>query len=308
MENEYDNPEGTDTVQPDQSDTIPDYVYHDPDEDNEENVDPEMTDDDGTVETEDDPEAAEAESEDETEEGEEEEVEYLDMPDGTKLERDEVVQGYLRQSDYTRKSTEVANYRKSLEADTHRMQGIAEAFIEHLSKMIPAAPDPSLALEDPNAYTKQKAQHEAATVQVQQLVQIGEQAKDVSNNISEADHQKLISEENQKLIGMFPETAKQKGREAFFRGAGDAAKELGFTVEELGQATDHRLFALAHWAAKGMQAEKARKTAKAKAAKAPPSAPNKPSNPQAGSRRNAEAMRKLSKSGSMRDAMAIDFD
>lgn len=316
MENELDTPQGTETVEPVQSDTIPDYVYHDPDEDTEDDVTPEMTDDDGTETTDDDPETAEASTEDETEEGETEDdgeedpTVYFELPDGTKVASDEALKGYLRQSDYSRKTDELADYRKSLEAENNRIQGITEAFVDHLTQMIPAAPDPSLALQNPNEYTAKKAQHEAAVAQVQKLIEIGEQAKEAGQGISQADRQKLVSEENQKLVAKFPEVAKPRGREAFFKDTSTAAQQVGFSMDELQGVTDHRLFALAYWADKGMKADQAKKTAKAKAQKAPPATPSKPGQPpkaQQG-KRNAEAMRKLAKSGSIRDAMAIDFD
>lgn len=303
---------GTEDVQTDQTETAPDWDFFDPDEDTEETAETEATDDDGT-ETDDDPEATEAKTDDEAEEGEEEgeeqesEPEYFDLPDGTKVERDEVVKGYLRQSDYTRKSTEVAEYRKSIEAESSRIQGITETFVEHLSKLVPQAPDPELALTDPNAYTRQKAQHEAAVAQVQKLIEVGEQAKEAGEALSEADRQKTLAEENRKLAEKFPATTNPKGRDAFFSGAAEAAKELGFSMEELGQVSDHRMFALAHWANEGMKAAKARDTAKQKAAKAPPATPTKPGQPKK-QNRNAEAMRKLARSGSIRDALAVDFD
>ena len=84
--------------------------------------------------------------------------------------------------------------------------------------------------------------------------------------------------------------------------------EMGFTAQELQQATDHRLFKLAHWARKGMAAEKARAAAKAKAQAAPPVAPHKPGQGARAASGNAEAMRKLSRTGSLKDALAVDFD
>jgi len=154
MTNENNTPAqaGTDFVQPDQSDTIPDYVFFDPDEDTEEPAEPEMIEDDGADDEEVEAETEEVEAE-EAEETEEEDdtspAETIELPDGTKIDRDEVVKGYLRQSDYTRKTSEVAELRKTLEAETTRINGITEAFIDRLSAMIPAPPDQSLAYTGP---------------------------------------------------------------------------------------------------------------------------------------------------------------
>lgn len=312
-------PAGTEVVQPDQqTDTIPDYVFFDPDEDTEEPAAPEMTEDDGqTDETEEveaegeDPEGEDPEGEPEAEADDEDddtsEAETIELPDGTKVDREEVVKGYLRQSDYTRKATEVAEQRKSLEAENQRLNGITEAFIDHLSKMIPAPPDASLAHKDPNAYTRQKAAHESAVQQVQQIVQIGEQAKQVGETLSQQDRQRRVAEENAKLAEKFPETSNPKGREAFFSAAADAAEAVGFDMDELQAVDDHRLFALAHYAHIGMKAQEAKTKAKQKAAKAPPASPNKPATNRKPNR-NREAMARLRKTGSIRDALKVDFD
>ena len=107
---------------------------------------------------------------------------------------------------------------------------------------------------------------------------------------------------------MFPETSGGKTREAFFNGVQSAASDLGFSNAELSAIRDPRVFALAHWAAKGMAAEKARATAKAKVAAAPPATPRKPGQGARQANGNAEAMRKLARSGSLRDALAVDWD
>jgi hypothetical protein len=318
MANESNTPAGagTDFVQqPDHDDTVPDYVFFDPDEDTEEPADPEATEDDGLSDDE-DPEAAEVAAEDETEageDGEEGEAEakpdMLELPDGTKVDRDEVVKGYLRQSDYTRKTSQVAQQRQALEAETNRINGITEAFIDQLSKMIPAPPDQALAYRDPNAYTRQKAAHDAAVQQVQQIIQLGEQAKSVQQNVHQSATQEIIAAENQRLIERFPETADQKGRQEFFGRTAEAAQAAGFTMAELQSVTDHRLFTLAHYAALGLKAEQAKSKAKEKAAKAPPATPQKPSASQRqGAARNREAMKRLAKTGSFEDALRVDFD
>ena len=75
--------------------------------------------------------------------------------------------------------------------------------------------------------------------------------------------------------------------------------------------TDHRLFALAHYAKIGMEAQKAKATAAKKVASVPPVSPPKKaalSGDAQVARKNIEAMRRLSRTGSIADAMAVDFD
>ena len=295
---------GTEVAQPDHStDTIPDYVFWDPEEDQDtpEPEAPEMTEDDGKPDEAEDPEEVTEEAEAEEAEAPKSKVK-IELPDGTKIDAEEAAKGYLRQSDYTRKATEVAEQRKTLEAQTNRINGITEAFIDHLSKMIPPPPDQALAYRDPNAYTRQKAAHDAAVAQVQKLVQMGEQVKETTKTLSDADRRKKIAEEDRKLAERFPQTAEPKGRQAFFNAAAEAAQSAGFTLEELSGVTDHRMFTLAHWAKIGMEAQQAKAKAKEKAAAAPPVAPNKPA--QNGKPRNKPMPKRF---GSIRDAVKVDW-
>jgi len=319
MENDSNTPDmGTDVVQPAQDDTIPDYVFFDPETDTEDTSDPEMTEDDGTddeeveAEAETEDEGVEPEAEDDEAEADDDDTsvpETIELPDGTKVDRDEVVKGYLRQSDYTRKTSELAEQRKTYESEATRINGITEAFIDHLSRMIPAPPDQALAYRDPNAYTRQKAAHDSAVQQVQKIVQMGEQVKQSQGQIDQAERQRRVAEENRKLIDKFPQAAEGKGREAFFDGAATAAEAAGFSMDELSAVDDHRLFTLAHYAKIGMESLEKQGKAKEKAKKAPPVSPNRPSsNKRQNAARNREAMKKLAQSGSIRDALRVDFD
>jgi hypothetical protein len=304
---------GIEAVAPEQNDTVPDYVYHDPDEETgtEEAEDMDTTDDGAESAEAEEPKEEPAEDEAEAE-GDEDETgdkpEVFVLPDGTEADRDEVVRGYLRQQDYTRKTQEVAEKRKKAEAEVQRIEGITEAFIDHLTRLIPSEPDAALAYRDPQAYTRQKAAYDAAIQQVQQLVEMGGQAKEVASSLTESQRTELAQSENARLMEKFPEISKPEARKQFFQSAAEAATEVGFSMEELGDVMDHRLFALAHWANEGMKAAKSRDKAKAKAAKAPPVTPRKPGQGKQKPNRNAEAMRKLQRSGSIRDALAVDFD
>jgi hypothetical protein len=290
---------GTDNVTP-ESDTAEDLTtYWDPDDDQDTPEDvPEAATDEGTEESE------------PTEEAEDlapEEPAQISLPDGTKVTLDEAVKGYLRQSDYTRKATELATTRKALEADLQTVEGITQTFIDHLTKMVPPEPDMAMALRDPNGYVKAKAQYDAAMAQIKQLIDIGKQPKQIGEKLNKADQQAKIAAENAALAEKFPMAATPEGRQKFFASAAEAAQQAGFSMDDLQGVSDHRLFVLAHWANEGLKAAKARETAKAKVANVPPAAPRKPGQP-AQANRNADAMRKLAQSGSIRDALKVDWE
>ena len=287
---------GTEPVETHEDDTAEPTTYWDPDEDQDT---PEAETGDATDDGSEEPA--------ETEEAEPEQPAQISLPDGTQVTLDEAVRGYLRQADYTRKAQEVSQKRQALEADLQLVSGITEAFIDHLTKMVPQSPDPAMALRDPNGYVRAKAQYDAAMAQVQQLIELGKKPKEVADKLSAADKQALVAQENALLAERFPVVATPEGRQKFFESAASAAQELGFSMDELQGVTDHRMFALAHWANEGMKAAKAREAAKAKVANVPPATPRKPGQP-VQANRNTEAMRKLARSGSIRDAMKVDWE
>jgi hypothetical protein len=297
---EPDTPQGTDNDAPEQTDTAPEWDYYDPDED-QDTVEPqEAATDDGTEE-------AELTEEPEAEEGAPESVLEIDMGDGTKIAVDELRNGYLRQADYSRKTQELANRRQALEADVARLEGIQQQFIDHLTSLIPPAPDLALAARDPNGYVRQKAAFDAAIAKVQELVALGEQPKAIRSQMSEADQKERLAAEYQMLLQKFPQAGTEHGRQKFLASVREAAVELGFSEEDINSATDHRMYAMAYWAKRGMDADKAAKLAKSKVQAAPQMSPRKPgSGTEAG--RNRDAMAKLSRSGSIRDALKVDWD
>src|SRR5690606_1303775 len=224
-----------------------------------------------------------------TEEGEEqgEEGEEPDEPgaepaddvhitvNGEKLALSEIKAGYMRQADYSRKTQEAANQRKDLDALSARVTQSVDVIADFLVNQIPPPPDPQLAMTNPGEFVQKKAMHEAAVAQVNALLSQAGEAKGVANTLTVEQRKELISSEDAKLSEAFPTTRTKEGREKFFTEAATAAKELGYSDEEIKEAMDHRLFGLAHYAAIGMRAEKARDKAKQKVQNAPPVAPQK---------------------------------
>src|SRR5690606_5559105 len=119
--------------------------------------------------------------------------------------------------------------------------------------------------------------------------------KDVANTLTAEQRTELLQSENAKLAEAFPQTATSEGRQKFFETAASAAAEMGWSKDEIGQVTDHRMFKLAHYAALGLAAEKARAKAKQKVANVPPVTPQKrPQGPNAAKvQRNKEAVKRL---------------
>ena len=316
---------GNDSVRPSLSlDDAMQIDFHDPDEDTNE-VEQESQSESVTDEVEEDREAeeinADADVDDEAEaeeQGEEDEASTPEPGDdvsvtvnGQKLTLNELKRGYLREGDYTRKTQVVSQKEKDLESMSARVTKTVDAIADFLMQQIPAAPNPQLAITNPGQFVQQKALHEAAVQQLNALLAQAGEVKGVVGELTAEQKRELLIEENAKLAERFPATTNAEERKKFFDAAYSAAKELGYTEQDIKSVSDHRLFALAHYAALGMQAEKAREKAKQKVQNAPPVAPQKArpqGTQQAAARRNQDAMKKLARTGSIDDAMAIDFD
>lgn len=230
--------------------------------------------------------------------------------DGTKLSIAELKKGYFREADYTRHKQTVAQKAKDLETLSNRVTASVEAVAEFLQSSIPKMPDPGLALTNPGQHYREKTLHDNAMAQVAALIEKANAPKDVLNKLTSEQRKELLDTENSKLIEAFSTTATPEGRKKFFEGTTSAAKELGYSDEEISGATDHRLFKLAHYAKIGLAAEAAKAKAKQKVVNVPPVAPNK-RQPGAATRsvqKNRAAMNRLAQTGSLQDALAVDFD
>lgn len=293
--------------------------FYDPGEDTEE-TEAEQTSEQETeaeeaheaTETAEDDDTAEAEDEgpdDETDKPEPEDDVTVTV-NGEKIPLKDLKAGYMRTQDYTRKTQEVAQRRRDLEAMTARVTNTVTAIADYLVSQIPEPPNPQLAMTNPGEFVQRKALYEAAVAQVNQLlVQAGE-AKQVAQELTAQQRAELLQQEFAKLSEAFPSVATEDGRRQFFEDAAAAARELGYTDEEIKSVMDHRMFKLAHYAMLGMKAEKAKEKARAKVQNAPPVAPQKRQKSAEASRiaRNREAMKRLERTGSIYDALAIDFD
>ncbi|PDT82927.1 hypothetical protein [Sinorhizobium sp. BJ1] len=261
----------------------------------------------------DDP-AAEGDESNEPEEEGDETNEATDtiitLQGGEQVPLEELKKGYLRESDYRRKTQDLGNKRGNLEAMTSRVANTANAIAEFLIQQLPQEPSRALAIQNPTEYTRQKAIYDSGLEQVQRLIDMSAEPKNVAGELKSAATEETLAAENAKLLEAFPHLAKDDAREKFFSDAFKVGEDLGFSQDEMQGFTDHRYFKVMHYAMLGLRAEQAKSKALNKVANAPPAAvkakPNGPVNPQA--RKNQDAMKRLSKTGSIRDAMSVDFD
>ncbi len=284
----------------------------------EEAVEGEETEDGQELEEEGQEQEENAENEEEAPQEEAEKPEPQDdvfvTVNGEKVAVSELKNGYLRQSDYTRKTQEVAETRKNLEALSQRVNQSVSVVADYLASKLPQEPNANLLYtgrtEDTQLYLQQKAIHDNAVHEMNQVLSAAGGAQQVSNELINQQREQIRTSELAKLADTFPETKTQEGKERFFQEASQGALGIGFTQDEISNELDSRLFILAHWAKKGMDAEKAKEKAIQKVAKAPPVAPVKrQAGVDAGSTaRQKTAIDRHKKLGTVAAAMAVDWD
>lgn len=232
------------------------------------------------------------------------------LANGEKVKFADLKKAPMFEKDYRHKTQELGNQRRAMAEQATRIQNVTEAFVTFLAEQIPAEPTPQLALQDPQEFVRQKAFYDAAVARVQALIEQGTQVKAVNDQLSQEQKAEAMRAANEALEERLPFIREPAKRQEFNQATWDTARHFGFTPEELGSTTDYRLLWMGHYAAKGLKAEMAEKKVAQKVQQAPQTTPAKKAvskgNPQF--LRNKEAMRRLSKTGSIQDAMAIDFE
>ncbi|MGT2444480.1 hypothetical protein ACU4I5_18650 [Ensifer adhaerens] len=250
----------------------------------------------------------------ETENGEaanEADSQLVTLKGGEQVPLSELKLGYMRERDYRHKTQETANKGRALEAMTTRVTNTVKGIASYLAERLPPEPPRQLAYQNPAEYTRQKAAYEDGLANIDQIINLANDSTAVAGEFQSSVTEEALQAESEKLAQAFPQTTKEDGRKAFFEQAFSAARELGFSDQELKSVSDHRLFGLAYYARIGMQAEQAKGKALTKVNNAPPAtAKARPSGApgQQQVRKNKEAMRRLSETGSIKHAMLIDFD
>lgn len=251
----------------------------------------------------------EAEPDDEAEKAEPKDDVTVNV-NGEKVALSELKAGYMKQADYSRKTQELGNKRRDLDEMATRVTQSVNAIADFLAKQLPDAPDTSLAMTDPAKYVRDKAMYDASMAQINAIIEQANAPKEVVNKLTDEQRTERLQAEDAKLREAFPHLTDPAKREKFFADTSRVAQELGYSEQEIRGVDDHRLFKLAHYAKLGMEAEKAKAKVAQKVEKVPPVMPNKRAQPKnaAQVRANQDAMRKLSKSGSIHDAVMIDFE
>jgi len=237
------------------------------------------------------------------------------LPDGTQSTVKELVDGNLRERDYRMKTAEVGEARRSVIAQSNQVNGVFDALVDHLAQHLPDEPDRSLLFSsDPNvvaSYHQAKAMHEAAMEQLASITAMGKQAKQAEGQLTAEQRAEKYKAENDALVAYMPELGDPKKRDELNAKARAAAKHLGFNDQEINSNMDSRFYLMGLFAFDGLVAKSRAKTALKKVQNVPPAQPVERRAQKPGEqrfRKQKERVARLVKSGSIKDALAVDID
>ena len=228
--------------------------------------------------------------------------------DGTKITMKELKSGYLRQSDYTRKTQEVADAKKTFDTNlgTLRNQAVQRlsAMENDIMALLPAQPNwKQLAAESPAEYVEQKEIWQERFNRINALKQ-ERAALEQQNAVEERkQYEQTVRQGQERLKQELPELFEPNTQREFI----SYIQKAGFTTNDVNAVTDHRLFVLARKAMlyDALQSQKAEAVKKV-ASKPPLTKPGtntaRVSSAQSSYERD---VKRLNKTGSVNDAASV---
>ena len=204
-------------------------------------------------------EEPEGEEESEETEGEEEEELYAVTVNGEEVavSLDELLSGYSRQSDYTRKTQEIAGERKGMEelqqqynSQVAQIQQERQQYMDALQNIIASSAEgisqyadtdwDSLRESDPIEYVTKREELRQSQEKIQAMQREQYTAQQRQSEQTTQMRARIVQEEYGKLVEALPEWADADKQKKLASEIRSYAGAQGFTEEELNSLVDHR--------------------------------------------------------------------
>ena len=203
-------------------------------------------------------EESEAESE-ESDEEDEEELLYAVKVDGEEQEvsLDELLKGYSRQSDYTKKTQELSSDRKGMEelqqkynSEMAQIQAERQQYTEYLNQIVENSMGgldkyanldwDRLKESDPIEYITKREEYREAQEKIQSMRNEQAVAQQKQAEETKQLHTSMVFEEHKKLVSAIPEWGEPEKQKELAADVRKYALGQGFSEEELSSLVDHR--------------------------------------------------------------------
>ena len=170
---------------------------------------------------------------------------------------DELLKGYSRQSDYTRKTQELSEHRKELDAyqnqwnaEVQQIQAERQQYVAALQHVIENSMGSldqfatidweSLKNDNPLEYITKRDEFREAQDKVRQSQYQQQQTQQLQQQEMARTHQNVLHEEHGKLVEALPEWSEPQSRQKLSTDIKAYALSQGYTQEEIGSLIDHR--------------------------------------------------------------------
>ena len=272
-----------------------------------------------SAETQDETEESSEEVEGEDEEYEEEaprDEKFVVKVDGKEIEvpKDELIRGYQREADYTRKTQKLAEERKLVESEFQQVRGEREQYSQilgqlqqKLQELQPQEPDWNrLEVEDPTEYARQWTSHQRRQQQVYAVQAEQERLNQMRQAELQKTMQQVMATEVSRLKEKIPEWSSPEKAKTEGKALLEYGQNLGFSEQELNTITDSRALLALHKAWKYDQMMSKRPEFQAKIKKAPRMVtPGSAGSVSSKSSDINNAKKRLAQTGSVRDAASL---
>jgi len=236
--------------------------------------------------------------------------------DEVEVTLDELLKGYSRTSDYTKKTQTLAEQRKAVEAERGRIEEAAKLRdtyaqrLQMVEQVLTSTPEENLAElkeTDPIGYAVKIAER---TEREKQLVAIRQERYRLEQQKHAEQQERLrtqIASEADRLKLAIPDLADEVKGEVLRKEIRDFAKSIGFSEQELAQVYDHRAVVTLYNAMQWQKLQNQKVSATKKVAEAPKML--KPGTTGKQTTAEQEAVKKLqqrlAKTGDRRDAARL---
>ena len=257
-------------------------------------------------------------------EGDEEESEeeaprdekFVVKVDGKEIEvpKEELIRGYQREADYTRKTQKLAEERKLVESEFQQVRAEREytsqllgQLQQKLQEYEPPEPDWNrLEVEDPTEYARQWTSHQRRQQQKYAIQAEELRIAQLQNADAQKHIQATLAAETARLKEKIPEWNSPEKAKAEGKALLEYGQILGFSEQELNTITDSRALLALHKAWKYDQMMSKRPEFQAKIKKAPRMVtPGSAGNVSSKSSDLNNAKKRLAQTGSVRDAASL---
>lgn len=238
---------------------------------------------------------------------------YKAKVDGEEIEVeiDELINGYQRTADYTKKSQALAEQRKAIEAERNHLEQVKQerqayaqklqALDQFLTQQNKGEDLEVLKETDPIGYAVKVAER---TERDKQLAVVRAEQNRIAQQ-QQADQQQAlqnhIKSEAEKLNALIPELSTPKGDE-IRKQIREYAKSQGWSDQELGSVYDHRAVVTLYRAMKFEQLQKSKPEIQKKVSQAPKMLKSGTSSPATQSSQEKQVMQRLRQTGKVQDA------